>query len=62
MRFLLGMIFGAFLLFAGVYAYDNHSADLAQRQGNIVNWDVVSDKWSAAKARVQKEWAQLSSR
>ncbi|MCC6948230.1 MAG: hypothetical protein IT539_10735 [Bradyrhizobiaceae bacterium] len=61
MRFLLGMIFGAFLLFAGAYLHDDHSSDPALQQRNMVNWSVVSETWTAAKTRLQKEWTQLSS-
>jgi hypothetical protein len=59
MRFLLGLIVGMFLLVAGVYLLDDHSSGAAQ-QRNMVNWPVVSEKWTAAKARIRKEWAQLS--
>jgi hypothetical protein len=61
MRFLLGMIFGALLLIAGAYLYDNQSADAAARQRNMVNWNVVSENWNALKSRVQREWATISS-
>ena len=60
MRFFLGMIFGALLLLAAAYAHYNHSGDPAQMRGNMVNWTVVSDNWQSVKARVQREWAQLS--
>ena len=61
MRFLLGMIFGALLLVAGAYLYDNHGSDPAARQRNMVNWNVVSENWTAVKSRVQREWANISS-
>jgi len=61
MRFLLGMIFGAFLLLAGAYLHDDHGSDPALQERNMVNWNVVSEKWTAAKVRVQEEWTQLSS-
>lgn len=60
MRFFLGMLFGALLLFVGVYLHDDHSSDPALHQGNMVNWTVVSEKWAAVKSRAQREWAQLS--
>jgi hypothetical protein len=60
MRFFLGMIFGALLLLAGAYIHDDHSSDPALQQRNMVNWSVVSENWQSVKARVQREWAQLS--
>lgn len=60
MRFFLGMIVGALLLLVGAYIHDDHSSDPALRQGNMVNWTVVNEKWTAVKSRVQREWAQLS--
>ena len=60
MRFLLGMIFGALFLILASYALDDHSADATAKQRNMVNWNVVSENWAAAKSRVQREWAQLS--
>jgi hypothetical protein len=61
MRFLLGMIFGASLLVLGAHVYDDHTGDSARRQGNLVNWQVVGEKVTSVKSRVQREWATLSS-
>ena len=58
MRTLLGMILGAFLTVFAAYVYDANRTDGRR----MVNWDVVSDNWQAAKTRVQREWSQLSSR
>jgi hypothetical protein len=62
MRFFLGMIFGALLLIGVAYVLDNQSADAVAKQRNMVNWNVVSENWTAFKSRVQREWAQLSTR
>lgn len=62
MRVLFGMILGAVLTVTAAYIYDFGRADEAGLQRAMVNWDVVSENWQAAKARVQHEWTQLSSR
>jgi hypothetical protein len=68
MRVFLGMILGALLLVAGVYAYDSQSTStVANGQGasvnqTIVNWDVASADWTAVKARAHQDWIRLSSR
>ena len=62
MRVFLGMILGALLTITAAYIYDSGRADQAGIQRTMVNWDVVSENWQAAKARVQREWTQLSSR
>jgi hypothetical protein len=68
MQVLLGMILGAVLLIAGVYAYDSQSTStVANGQGasvtrTIVNWDVASADWRAMKARAHEDWIRLSSR
>jgi len=59
MRFLLGLILGAFILGASIYIHD---ANVGVGERAMVNWDVVSENWQAAKTRVGREWAQLSSR
>jgi hypothetical protein len=59
MRFLLGLILGAFILGVSIYIHD---ANVGVGERNMVNWDVVSENWQAAKTRVQREWAQLSAR
>ena len=61
MRFLLGMIFGASLLMLGAHVYDDHTGDSARRQHNLVNWEVVGEKFASLKTRVQRDWAGLSS-
>ncbi len=62
MRLLLGMILGAMLTVTAAWIYDSGRADQAGLQRTMVNWDVVSENWQAAKARVQREWTQLSNR
>jgi hypothetical protein len=68
MQVFLGMILGALLLVAGVYAYDAQSTStVANGQGasvnhTIVNWDVASADWNAVKARAHQDWIRLSSR
>jgi hypothetical protein len=68
MQLLLGMILGAVLLTAGVYAYDSQSTStVANGQGasanrTIVNWDIASADWRAVKARAHEDWIRLSSR
>ena len=62
MRVFLGMILGALLTISAAYIYDSGRADQGGIQRTMVNWDVVSENWQAAKARVQREWTQLSSR
>jgi hypothetical protein len=62
MRVLFGMILGALLTVLAAYIYDAGRADQAGIQRTMVNWDVVSENWQAAKTRMQREWTQLSSR
>jgi hypothetical protein len=68
MRVFLGMILGALLLVAGVYAYDSQSTStVANGQGasvnrTIVNWDVASADWNAVKIRAHEDWIRLSSK
>jgi len=62
MRVLFGMILGVLLTVSVAYIYDAGRADQAGLQRTMVNWDVVSENWQAAKARVQREWTQLSAR
>lgn len=62
MRVLFGMILGAFLTIAAAYIYDSGRADQAGLQRTMVNWDVVSENWQAAKSRMQQEWTALSAR
>jgi hypothetical protein len=62
MRVLFGMILGALLTVLGAYVHDTARSDQAGVQRNMVNWDVVSENWQAAKTRVQREWTQISSR
>ena len=62
MRLFLGMILGALLTVTAAWIYDSGRADQAGLQRTMVNWDVVSENWQAAKARVQREWTQISSR
>jgi hypothetical protein len=68
MQTFLGMILGAFLLVAGVYAYDSAqtssvaSGGVAQTNRTIVNWDVAASDWHALKARAHDDWIRISSR
>jgi hypothetical protein len=68
MRVFLGMILGALLLVAGVYAYDSQttstvaSGQSAANSRTIVNWDVASTDWDALKMQAHKDWIRLSSK
>jgi hypothetical protein len=68
MRVFLGMILGALLLVAGVYAIDSMSTstvasgEVAQTNHTIVNWDIAATDWNALKQRAHKDWIRLSSR
>jgi hypothetical protein len=68
MRVFLGMILGALLLVAGVYAYDSMqtstvaNGQVAQANRTIVNWDVATVDWHALKTRAHDDWIRLSSR
>jgi hypothetical protein len=68
MRVFLGMILGALLLVAGVYAYDSMqtstvaNGQVAQSSRTIVNWDVAATDWHALKARARDDWTKLSSK
>ena len=68
MRVFLGMILGALLLVACVYAYDSQSTSTVASGQNasvsrtIVNWDVASADWHAFKIRAHEDWIRLSSR
>jgi hypothetical protein len=62
MRVFLGMILGALLTVSAAYVYDANRSDQAGLDRPMVNWDVVSENWEAAKTRVQREWTQLSER
>jgi hypothetical protein len=68
MQTFLGMILGALLLVAAVYAYDSMqtssvaNGQVAQNSRTIVNWDVAASDWHALKARAREDWIKLSSR
>jgi hypothetical protein len=68
MQVFLGMILGALLLIAGVYAYDSMqtssvaNGQVAQTNRTIVNWDVAANDWHALKARAREDWTRISSR
>jgi hypothetical protein len=68
MRVFLGMILGALLLTAGVYAYDSQttstvaSGQSAANSRTIVNWDVAATDWDALKMQAHKDWIRLSSK
>ena len=68
MRVFLGMILGALLLIAGVYAYDSQTTSTVANGQNalnnrtIVNWDVAATDWAAVKQQAHHDWIRLSSR
>ena len=68
MRVFLGMILGALLLTAGVYAYDSMqtssvaNGEVALANRTIVNWDVAATDWHALKVRAHDDWIRLSSK
>jgi len=68
MRVFLGMILGALLLVAGIYAYDSMqtstvaNGQVAQANRTIVNWDVAASDWNALKLRAHDDWIKLSSK
>jgi hypothetical protein len=68
MRVFLGMILGALLLVAGVYAYDSQTtSSLANGQNasnsrTIVNWDVAATDWNALRLQAHNDWIRLSSK
>jgi hypothetical protein len=68
MQFFLGIILGALLLGAGVYAYDSMQTStvangrVAQANRTIVNWDVAAADWGALKRRAYDDWVRLSSK
>jgi len=68
MQTFLGMILGALLLVAGVYAYDSMQTSsvaggqMAQTNRTIVNWDVAANDWHALKTRAHDDWVRISSK
>jgi hypothetical protein len=68
MRVFLGMILGALLLVAGVYAYDSQatstvaSGQSASNSRTIVNWDVAATDWNALRVQAHNDWIKLSSK
>ena len=68
MQTFVGMIIGALLLVAGVYAYDSMrtstvaNGQVAQANRTIVNWDVAATDWKALKLRAHDDWIKLSSK
>ena len=68
MQTFFGMILGALLLVAGVYAYDSMqtssvaNGQVAQANRTIVNWDVAASDWDALKHRAHDDWVKLSSK
>ena len=68
MRVFLGMILGALLLTAGVYAYDSQttstvaSGQSAANSRTIVNWDVAATDWNTLKDRAHDDWVRISSK
>ena len=69
MRFLLGIIVGAFLTIGAAYMSDASttriSASASQssdEQRPMVNWDVVSRNWQSLSLGVRQTWDRLASR
>jgi hypothetical protein len=68
MRVFLGMILGALLLVAGVYAYDSQTTSIvangqnASNSRTIVNWDVAANDWNALRLQARNDWIRLSSK
>jgi hypothetical protein len=68
MRVFVGMILGALLLVAGVYATDSLSTStvvngqVADGNRTIVNWDVATADWNLLKRRAHDDWVRLSSK
>jgi hypothetical protein len=68
MQTFFGMILGALLLVAGVYAYDSMqtssvaNGQVAQANRTIVNWDVAASDWAALKTRAHDDWVRISSK
>lgn len=62
MRTFFGMILGAALTVALIYAYDstttNNFSNTSAR--TIVNWDVASADWQTIKNRTRASWAKLT--
>ncbi len=68
MRVFLGMVLGAILLIAGVYAVDamntssTAAGPAAATNRTMVNWDVVETNWHLLKSRAREGWDRLASR
>ncbi len=65
MRFLLGIIFGAFLTIAGAYLYDSATTGTdvsatASIDRPMVNWDVVNRNWHQLEVRLRAGWNKLA--
>ena len=69
MRLLVGIILGVFLTIGFAYAYDastNKPSEPATQtsldQRPMVNWDVVSGRWSGWSLSVRNTWNKLAAR
>jgi hypothetical protein len=68
MRLILGMLLGAFLLFAGAYYHDSMQTSAvasgpgATENRPMVNWDVVEANWNSFKIKLQNGFADLRAR
>lgn len=62
MRTLFGMILGAALTVALIYAYDSsNSNNFANANARtIVNWDVAAADWQSIKTRTRASWTKLT--
>ena len=69
MRFLLGIIVGAFLTIGAAYMSDASTTRISasatqssDEQRPMVNWDVVSRNWQSLSLGVRQTWDRLASR
>lgn len=62
MRVLFGMMLGALLTVFAAYIHDSARTGEAGLSRNMVNWEIVSENWQAAKTGVQRGWTQLSAK
>lgn len=60
MRLLLGMVLGAAITVSAAYIHDKFPSDSPFAQRPMVNWEVVSDRWQAARVNAQRGWTRLS--
>jgi hypothetical protein len=67
MRTVFGIIFGAVLTIALVYAHDSMATtqligiSSTSKPGAIANWDVAAFEWQQVKSNVHTAWLKLKS-